>query len=235
MGLLLLGAQANAQDAEDTVRYRGFGGISYGFVGFFDRAKPDKGQRAVELGDEGGSQALGSECLLRIADSRWFAGYSVALQGGAAFSRSLSVFNTSRSTKSPACGGEQCFGLVETTYVDVLHVPIEANTAHVWDVGKFNFWVGGGPSIHLLKFTAYNSANAVQVLDPDNQDDPANNTATSAITEQQGRSRKFGGGFQVMGGTGFEFGKLPQIGGRWGLTLNVKYQIVKNLEQILSG
>ena len=222
-------------EMEGDRRYYGFGGVNYGIVHFFDGAKPDKGETEIPLNGQGGNQSIGSEFLLRVDDSNWFLGYAIAIQGGAAFTRQLSVFNTNKTTKSDACYGEQCYGLVETTYVDVLHIPLEANTAYVIDAGRFNFWGSGGPSLHIAKFTAYNSANAVQVLDRKGGDDPSNNTSTSAISELEGRSRKYGVGFQIGTGVGVELGSLPKIGGRWGLTLSGKFQYVQEMKMRLQG
>ena len=235
---LSLSATPLTAAAEDGPRYQGFGGVSYGIVKFIDKPNLDgKDQEGVSLGNpEGSNRSLGADFLLRVGDSNWFAGYAVAFQGGSSFVRKLSVFNTSKTTtNNAACYAEQCFGMTETSFYDVLHVPMEANTAYAWDVDRFNFYVGGGPSIHIAQFTAYNAVSAVQVFEASDVDDPASNTATSVVSKIEGGTRKYGIGGQIFAGAGVELGSLPQIGGRWGLTLAIRYQKVRDMKQLIEG
>lgn len=225
-------------EAADELRYRGFGGVSYGWVKYIDKPKVEEGQTSVSLANPVGlNQSLGADFLLRVGDSRWFAGYGVAFQGGGTFVRELSVFNTSKtSPNEAACYADQCYGMTTTAYYNVLHMPIEANTAWAYDKGRFNFFVGGGPSIHIAQFTAYNAVSAVQVFElGDDLSDPSSQTATSVVSRIEGRTRKYGVGGQVFGGVGVELGEMPQIGGRWGLTLSARYQKVRDMEQVLEG
>ncbi len=233
----LLTASSVAQ-AEDTVRYRGFGGVSYGVVKFIDNPNIQGDEIGLKLANpKGTNRSLGADFLLRIGDTGWFAGYAVAFQGGSTFVRKLSVFNTSKTTTNEAaCYAEQCFGMTETSYYDVLHVPMEANTAYAWDFGnRVNVYVGGGPSIHIAQFTAYNAVSAVQVFEASDVDDPSSNTASSVVSKIEGKTRKYGIGGQVFVGAGVELGSLPKIGGRWGLTFAARYQKVRDMKQLIEG
>jgi len=234
---LVLPTVATASDNPDGHRYKGFGGVSYGLVKFIDKASPAPGVESVALANpEGANRSLGADFLLRVGESNWFAGYAVAFQGGSTFVRRLSVFNTSKTTPNDAaCYAEQCFGMTSTSFYDVLHVPMEANTAYAWDIGKGNLYVGGGPSIHIAQFTAYNAVNAVQVFEASDVDDPSANTATSVVSKVEGGTRKYGLGGQVFAGGGIELGSLPQIGGRWGLTFSLRYQKVRDMTQLIQG
>jgi hypothetical protein len=229
-------AKDKPEEATDTVRYRGFGGVSYGVVKFIDKPNVEAGQTALSLANaEGTNRSLGADFLLRVGDSRWFAGYAVAFQGGSTFIRELSVFNTARTSPNPAaCYGEQCYGMTTTSYFDVLHVPMEANTAWALDKGRFNFFIGGGPSIHIAQFTAFTAVSAVQRFSLESTD-PENTTATSVVSKIEGKSRKYGIGGQVFLGGGVELGELPQIGGRWGLTVALRYQKVRDMTQLIEG
>lgn len=239
LGTIGLGALSAPRDAsaQEEPRYRGFGGVSYGFVKFIDKPNVEGKQVPVNLANPTGmNQSLGADFLLRVGDSRWFAGYAVAFQGGSTFVRQLSVFNTDQtSPNEAACYAEQCYGMTTTSYYDVLHMPIEANTAWALDKGRFNFYVGGGPSIHLAQFTAYNAISTVQIFDLDSMADPTSNTASSVVSRIEGKSRKYGVGGQVFAGAGVELGELPQIGGRWGLTLALRYQKVRDMTQLIQG
>lgn len=232
------GSTALAADDEASLhRYRGFGGVSYGVVRFIDNPKLEPGVEPIELGNaEGTNRSLGADFLLRVGESNWFAGYAVAFQGGSTFVRRLSVFNTARTTPNKAaCYAEQCFGMAESSFYDVLHVPMEANTAYGWDFNKVNLYVGGGPSIHIAQFTAYNAVSAVQVFDAAEVDNPGSNTASSVTSKIEGRTRRYGVGAQLFAGAGIELGSLPQIGGRWGLTFSMRYQKVRDMTQLIEG
>jgi hypothetical protein len=237
--LSLTSTSAAAGDDDGTERrYAGFGGVSYGIVKFIDKPKLEGNQQPIALANpQGTNRSLGADFLLRVGDSNWFAGYAIAFQGGSTFVRKLSVFNTSRTTpNSAACYAEQCFGMTETAYYDVLHVPMEANAAYAWDLGeRFNLFVGGGPSIHIAQFTAYNAVSAVQVFEASDVDDPSKNTASSVVSRIEGRSRKYGVGGQIFAGGGVELGRIPGIGGRWGLTLSLRYQKVRDMKQLIEG
>ncbi len=229
---------ATAEAGDSGRRYDGFGGVSYGFVKFIDKPRVSGNEVPLELANpKGTNRSLGADFLLRIGDTNWFAGYAVAFQGGSTFVRKLSVFNTSQTTNNDAaCYAEQCFGTTETSYYDVLHVPLEANTAYAWDLGeRFNVYVGGGPSIHIAQFTAYNAVSAVQVFEASDVDDPSSNTASSVVSKIEGRTRKYGIGGQVFAGAGVELGSLPRIGGRWGLTFSMRYQKVLDMKQRIEG
>jgi len=229
---------STALAAEDSAhRYKGFGGVSYGVVKFIDKPRLDPGVEAIALANpEGTNRSLGADFLLRVGESNWFAGYAVAFQGGSTFVRRLSVFNTSRTTPNKAaCYAEQCFGMAESSFYDVLHVPMEANTAYAWDFNRVNLYVGGGPSIHIAQFTAYNAVSAVQVFDAEEADNPGSNTASSVVSKIEGGTRKYGVGAQLFAGAGIELGSLPQIGGRWGLTMSFRYQKVRDMKQLIQG
>ena len=238
LGTLTLGSTALGAEPEPSLhRYKGFGGVSYGVVKFIDNPRLSPGVEPIELANpEGSNRSLGADFLLRVGDSSWFAGYAVAFQGGSTLVHRLSVFHTSRTTpNTAACYAEQCFGMSESSFYDVLHVPMEANTAYAWDFGKANVYVGGGPSLHIAQFTAYNAVNAVQVFDAEESDNPGSNTASSVTSRIEGSTRKYGLGAQLFAGAGVELGSLPQIGGRWGLTFSLRYQKVRDMTQLIEG
>ena len=214
-------------------RYRGFGGVSYGFVQYVDA--PVASGEQLRFSEEGKfSQAIGSEFLLRVGDSRWFAGYAVAVQGGSSVSRELRPAVVGAQGASQACYGDLCYGATTVNYFDVLHVPVEANTAYVIDGGRLNFFIGGGPSLHVAKVSGYRSESVVQIFElyGTAQDNVTTSSATSAFG---GQTRSYGIGGQVFAGTAVELGELPRLGGRWGLSLNMRYQKVRDLTMELSG
>jgi hypothetical protein len=103
------------------------------------------------------------------------------------------------------------------------HIPLEANVALVKEFGKFRGWIGGGTNASFvsgmvdIQMSAIIWGNYIYCS--------ARATGKSEFT--------FGG--QVFAGGEYVFGKVPYIGGIWGIFSQFKYMIIKDVNFKFTG
>jgi hypothetical protein len=229
---------ANAAPDHDENSFSGFGGVGLGSVRY-DAQSVLKSKEA--------SRVLHSEFMFRAGDSPWFVGYGVGIQGGSQFSRKFVPVDgnnadavQSANPINPDCYSEVCLASSETTYLDILHVPLELNVAWVTDIWRFSGYLGGGPALHYYRLTGHASSTMLQVVDADDDfrayypADPSGYTngfmSSGKKTLSTANEREYALGMQLLGGIQYEFGKVPWLGGRWGLSLSGKAQVTRTAD-----
>jgi len=196
-----------------TRRYAGFGGVSYGLYEFPWFIEDGPGYINVP------GTGVYSYFFAQIADSRWYAGFGV----GANFFND--AFSSTKQIRNEVNRDLETQAGVYTSQESFFHLPIEANTSYVWRWSKFfQSWVGTGFSIHLVNYNYVdrqvgisNDANGDLVFWQD-------------AFKEGGTSFRTKPGYQIFAGTEFIFGKIPRIGGEWGLGLTTKFQTISAFE-----
>ncbi len=102
-----------------------------------------------------------------------------------------------------------------------VHLPFEVNVAYVLSLGKFNAWAGGGLNASIAQGQVYLSLA-----------DLTNSIYCEASATGQ---TKFSPGAQLFLGGEYVFGRIPYIGGNWGLFLQYKYMYVNKMNMKVSG
>lgn len=196
-------------------RYQAFGGVSFGHYGYpvFQKI----------AGQHFGVPASGvySHYLAQLGDSRFYAGFGV----GANFYNWADSSEAMIDIQNPYPEVETIAG--NWTYTErFYHLPIESNSAYVWRFQRMlMWWVGAGFSLHLLDYSQIETHSAIAT-------DTTNGELLfwSDDFRVGGTSFKTRPGFQVFTGFEFIFGKIPRIGGEWGLSLQTRYQQVASFK-----
>jgi len=193
-----------------TRRYAGFGGVSYGIYEFPWFIEDGPGYINVP------GTGVYSYFFAQIADSRWYAGFGV----GANFFND--AFSSTRGIRNEVNGDLDTVAGVYTSQESFFHLPIEANSSYVWRWSKFfQSWIGTGFSIHLVNYTYVDRQVGIST-------DPNGDLVFWQDAFQEGgTSFRTKPGYQLFGGTEFIFGKIPKIGGEWGLGLTGKFQTIR--------
>ncbi len=219
---------ATPAQAAERAPYSGFGGVGLGVVSYANGTVFARGGRSGSP-----MRVLQSDFLFRVKESSWFVGYGLSIQGGSVFQRTfvpIDGYNDEAESRYVSCYGDVCFGVNEVEYVDVLHVPIETNTAWTFDFWRMTAVIGGGPSLHYYRFRSFESVSAFQLLDgqdPDiSQRDAAWLSSANRSSDSE-QTRRYALGGQLFGGVLMELGRMPLIGGRWGLSVTGKLQLVR--------
>jgi len=207
-------APAPAEPASQEARRPSYGGIFLGRAGSNDPV----------LG-AGGQLSVGGMALLRVDNSRWFAGMSAATMGGSRFERQVVPF-------VPVLGSTEGLSIAEgignvaSIYTDIRHLPITAITAYSWSVSRFEFIVGGGPSAHRMEIRRREQVSGVQkaVQSSDGRDDSDRASELELTTYTidrlySGKSTRWAAGVAAHAAALVDAGSMPFVGGRWSIGL----------------
>lgn len=126
----------------------------------------------------------------------------------------------------------------------LVHIPAEINFAYVMrPIKKMQVWVSGGMSISWYDYKySFNQSGFTSVHDSYLTDEDldyswsyeyaANFGASQTVSEGgwEEFKKSYLPGIQAALGTEYVFGKLPRIGGDWGLGLIAKYSVIRGSE-----
>ncbi len=102
-----------------------------------------------------------------------------------------------------------------------VHMPLELNLAYLLSFGKLNAWAGGGVNASIAQAEVYLSYMDFQ-----------NGLYCEASATGQTR---FVPGAQVFLGGEYMVGRMPYVGGNWGLFLQYKQMFVQRVNMRISG
>ena len=199
-------------------RYKGFGGVALSRV-YMPTFQGD----GYDIGRLTG---IHSSYLAQIEDSRFYVGFGV----GVNYLAHAYGSNRKRAVVNPYKGSTTVAGAYVQTE-SLFHVPIEANSGYVWRFHKrFMLWFGSGTSVHYQNYAweEYESGLTESSVD--------NTTFFWESSYIEGKDvYKLQPGWQAFAGTEFIFGKIPRIGGEWGLGIQGKYQYIRKFAKSASG
>jgi hypothetical protein len=203
-------AQETAESEEP--RKPSYGGIFLGRAGSNDPV----------LG-AGGQLSVGGMAMLRVENSRWFAGMSAATVGGSRFERQVVPFVPVLGSTGGLSVAEGV-GNVASIYTDIRHLPLTAFTAYSWQISRFELFVGGGPSAHRVEVRRREQVSGVQkaVSTGGGRDDEERSEELQLATYTidrlySGSSKRWAAGVAAHAGALVDAGSMPFVGGRWSL------------------
>ncbi|HCH61638.1 MAG: hypothetical protein CL927_07515 [Deltaproteobacteria bacterium] len=203
---------AEKASPKEEQRLPSYGGIFLGRAGSSDPV----------LG-AGGQLSVGGMAMLRVENSRWFAGMSAATVGGSRFERQVVPFVPVLGSTTGLAVAEGV-GNVASIYTDIRHLPLTAFTAYSWRISRFEMFVGGGPSAHRVEVRRREQVSGVQKLvntgegrQEDDRSDELELTTYTIDRLYAGGSKRWAAGVAAHGGLLFDAGTMPFVGGRWSI------------------
>jgi hypothetical protein len=161
--------------------------------------------------------------MLRVENSRWFAGMSAATVGGSRFERQVVPFVPVLGSTGGLAVAEGV-GNVASIYTDIRHLPLTAFTAYSWRISRLELFVGGGPSAHRVEVRRREQVSGVQkVVQANDGRDSSDRAAELELTTYtidrlySGGSKRWAAGMAAHAGALVDAGKMPFVGGRWSL------------------
>jgi hypothetical protein len=192
---------------------------SYGGI-FMGRA----GSNDPVLG-AGGQLSVGGMAMLRVENSKWFAGLSAATVGGSRFQRQVVPFVPVLGSTGGLAIAEG-IGNVASIYTDIRHLPLTAFTAYSWRISRFELFAGGGPSAHRVEVRRREQVSGVQkVVDASDGRDATDRASELELTTYTidrlyaGGSKRWAAGVSAHAGALVDAGSMPFVGGRWSIGL----------------
>ena len=171
----------------------------------------------------GGQLSVGGMAMLRVENSRWFAGMSAATVGGSRFERQVVPFVPVLGSTGGLAVAEGV-GNVASIYTDIRHLPLTAFTAYSWRFSRFELFVGGGPSAHRVEVRRREQVSGVQKVvqanDGRESSDRASELELTTYTIDRlyaGGSKRWAAGMAAHAGALVDAGKMPFVGGKWSL------------------